>query len=193
MNRQGGQMNRQEKMDKAGGVFTLVAGSISEVDKRTIFLQGNFSREISGRTHINTIRQQYHQVSSFHLVVLMTNNITVVSSQNFLAELSLQKTRLFFDPTNGSCNRADTAKGGSYPKLPCGFPLQEKWQIWDGKRKSCFSPSRIVTFLHLLYPWRGQKVTFFGKEVTKNFTSSKKYCRVRERHFLPKRVTGTGP
>jgi len=22
-----------------------------------------------------------------------------------------------------------------------------KWQIWDGKRKTCFSPSRIVTFL----------------------------------------------
>ena len=33
---------------------------------------------------------------------------------------------------------------------PNGLPasrFRDKWQIWDGKRKTCFSPSRIVTFL----------------------------------------------
>jgi len=33
---------------------------------------------------------------------------------------------------------------------PKGLPasrFRDKWQIWDGKRKTCFSPSRIVTFL----------------------------------------------
>ena len=32
---------------------------------------------------------------------------------------------------------------------PNGLPasrFRDKWQIWDGKRKTCFSPSRIVTF-----------------------------------------------
>jgi len=33
---------------------------------------------------------------------------------------------------------------------PNGLPasrFRDKWQLWDGKRKTCFSPSRIVTFL----------------------------------------------
>jgi len=33
---------------------------------------------------------------------------------------------------------------------PKGLPasrFRDKWQIWGGKRKTCFSPSRIVTFL----------------------------------------------
>jgi len=77
---------------------------------------------------------------------------------------------------------------------PKGLPasrFRDKWQIWDGKRKTCFSPSRIVTFLHVqifLYR-RGQNVTFFGKDVTKNVTSWKKYFRVRKRHILPRNVT----
>ena len=69
--------------------------------------------------------------------------------------------------------------------------FRDKWQIWDGKRKICFSPSRIVTFLPFqknLY-LRGQKVTFFGKDVTKNVTSSKKCFRVQDRHVLPRKVT----
>ena len=65
----------------------------------------------------------------------------------------------------------------------------DKWQIWDGKRKTCFSLSRIVTFLQKKLYQRAQKVTFFGKEVIKNVTSSKKYFRMRERHILPRNVT----
>jgi len=52
---------------------------------------------------------------------------------------------------------------------PNGLPASRfrvnKWQIWDGKRKTCFSPSRIVIFLpvqQVLYR-RGQNVTFFRR------------------------------
>ena len=51
--------------------------------------------------------------------------------------------------------------------------FRDEWQIWDGKRKTCFSPNRIVTFLlglFFLYR-RGQNLTCVGKDVTTNVTS----------------------
>jgi len=54
---------------------------------------------------------------------------------------------------------------------PNGLPasrFRDKWQIWDGKRKTCFSPSRIVTFLHVQIFFVQAGPTFFGKDVTKN-------------------------
>jgi len=58
--------------------------------------------------------------------------------------------------------------------------FRDKWQLWDGKRKICFSPSRIVTFLPVQTKiWSGgakiPQVQFF--------------FRARERHILPRNVT----
>ena len=48
--------------------------------------------------------------------------------------------------------------------------------------------SHFFPFKKVLYR-RGQNVTFFGKDVTQNVTSSKKYFRVRENHILLRNVT----
>ena len=79
---------------------------------------------------------------------------------------------------------------------PNGLPasrFRDKWQMWNGKRKACFSPSRIVSFLPVQKSYvpagRGQNDTCFGKDVTKNVTSQKKYFRLRERHILPRHMT----
>jgi len=71
---------------------------------------------------------------------------------------------------------------------PNGLPasrFRDKWQIWDGKRKTCFSPSRVVTFLpvQFFFVRRGQIVTFFGKNVTK------KRHKFKKNHFVCESVT----
>jgi len=48
--------------------------------------------------------------------------------------------------------------------------------------------SHFFPFKKVLY-LRGQNAKFFGKDVTKNVTSQKKYFLVRERHILPRNVT----
>jgi len=56
--------------------------------------------------------------------------------------------------------------------------FRDKWQIWDGKRRICFSPSRIVTFL----------------PVQKNFVPAGPKCDVfrkgcdKKRHKLKKKI-----
>jgi len=74
------------------------------------------------------------------------------------------------------------------------FPLHAS-EISDksemGKEKHVSVPAESSHFFPLtkvLYR-RGQNVTFFGKDVTKNVTSYKKYFRVRERHIVPRNVT----
>jgi len=74
------------------------------------------------------------------------------------------------------------------------FPLHAS-EISDksktGREKYVSVPaesSHFFPFKKVLYR-RGQNVTFFGKDVTKNVTSSKKYFRVRERHILPRNAT----
>jgi len=48
--------------------------------------------------------------------------------------------------------------------------------------------SDFFSFKTVLY-LRGQKATFFGKDVTKNVTSSIFFFGVGERHYLPRNVT----
>jgi len=80
---------------------------------------------------------------------------------------------------------------------PDGLPasrFRDKLQIWDGKRKTCFSPSRSVTFLPVqkgFVPAGRTKCNVFREGCDKKrhkLTSSKKF-RVRERHILPRNVT----
>jgi hypothetical protein len=73
------------------------------------------------------------------------------------------------------------------------FPLHAS-EISDksetGREKYVSVPaesSYFFPFKKVLYR-RGQNVTFFGKDVTKNVTNLKKN-RVRERHILPRNVT----
>ena len=40
---------------------------------------------------------------------------------------------------------------GLSPNGPPDLRFRDKWQIWDGERKACFSPSQIVTFLHVQF------------------------------------------
>jgi len=92
---------------------------------------------------------------------------------------------------------------------PNGLPparFQDKWQIWDGKRKTCFSPSWIVTFLPVqngvvpvgpkcdVFPSRegcdkkGHK--FKNIFVCESSHSSQKCDKCNASHFLsPKKVT----
>ena len=81
--------------------------------------------------------------------------------------------------------------------------FRDMWQIWDGQRKTYFSVCCFVLLLVKAESWhffpfkkvsyrQGQNVMFFGKDVTKNVTSYKKYFRVRERHILPRNVTKCG-
>jgi len=75
-----------------------------------------------------------------------------------------------------------------------GLPVssfQDKWQIWDGKRKTYFSPSRIVTFLPVqifLVP-AGPQCDVFREGCDKKRHKLKKKFRVRDRHILPRNVT----
>jgi len=77
---------------------------------------------------------------------------------------------------------------------PNGLPasrFRDKWQIWDGKRKTCFSPSRIVTFFPVQnsFVTAGPKFDVFREGCDKKRHKLKKHFRVRERHILPKNVT----
>ena len=83
--------------------------------------------------------------------------------------------------------------------------FRDKWQIWDGKRKACFSPSQIVTFLPVQKSFApaGPKCDDFRKgcdkkrhKLKKIFScarashSSQKCDKCDESHFLsPKKVT----
>ena len=73
---------------------------------------------------------------------------------------------------------------------PNGFPVlrfRDKWQIKDGKRKTCCSPSRIVTFLPIQKSFvpAGQKCDVFREGCDQKCHKLKKIFRVRERHILP--------
>ena len=79
---------------------------------------------------------------------------------------------------------------------PNGLPasrFRDKWQIWDEKRKTCFSPSRIVTFVPIQKKFsylRGLKCDVFREGVwQKTSPVQKKKIRVRDRHILPRNVT----
>jgi len=77
---------------------------------------------------------------------------------------------------------------------PNGLPaacFRDKWQIWDGKRKTCFSPSWIVTFLPVQKSFvpAGPKCDFFREGCVKKRHKLKLKFRVRERHTLPRNVT----
>ena len=52
----------------------------------------------------------------------------------------------FFKKPTGNWDFSTLSVGLSPNCLPASR-FRDKWQIWDGKRKTCFSPSRIVTFL----------------------------------------------
>ena len=67
--------------------------------------------------------------------------------------------------------------------------LRDKWQIWDGKRKTCFSASRIVIFLPVQKKFvpAGPKSDVVRERSDKKRHQLKKN-RVRERHFLSRNV-----
>jgi len=77
---------------------------------------------------------------------------------------------------------------------PNGLPasrFRDKWQIWDGKRKTCFSPSQIVTFLPVQKSFvpAGPKCDIFREGCDKKRRKFTIYFHVRERHIFPRNVT----
>jgi len=65
------------------------------------------------------------------------------------------------------------------------------WEIWDGKRNTFFSPSRIVTFLPVQKSFvpAVPKCEVFREGCDKKSHKLKKYFHMRERHILPRNVT----
>jgi len=108
-------------------------------------------------------------------------------SRNRSLSVSLSKTPVC-SPNKQTCRRLRV--GPSPHGLPASR-FRDMWEIWDGKRNAFLvqaESSHFFPFKKVLYR-RCQNVTFFGKDVTKNVTSYKKYFRVRERHILPRNVT----
>jgi len=91
---------------------------------------------------------------------------------------------------SGSCPPLSTVRVGlNRNGLPTSR-FQDKWQIWDGKRKTFFSPSRIITFLPVQKSFvpAGPKSDVFRKGCDMKRHQLKKNC-VRERHILPRNLT----
>jgi len=71
------------------------------------------------------------------------------------------------------------------------FPLHAS-EIIDksetGRERNVSVPAKFLPIQILFVP-AGPKSADFREKVTKNVTSSKKNIRVRERHFLPRKIT----